>query len=264
MSKILIRTQKIIFAAVLRFQNEKFTYQAATLAFTTLLALVPLLLVLFYFVTIFPFFKDAVLLGENYIVENFVPASIAPIENYFHDFLQQASSLPILNIIFLFITAAILVDTIEDTLNTIWKTSHTKKHLLMSITYWLIFLLLPLIIGISVFLSSYIAIFLDKSNFLFKLIPILINTIVFSLVYIFAPNVRVDWKDGLQSGLVAAILFECLRLGFAMYLHFFPSYALIYGAFATIPIFLFWLYLFWYIVIFSALVIQEKRVKKHN
>lgn len=254
---------KVCIISTLRFFNEKYTYYASALSFTTLLAIVPLLLVIVFLVTIFPFFKEIISVGDSFILNNFVPSSAASIEYYFQGFIKQAARLPGVSIIFLFFTTVTLVHTIEETMNDIWNVPKRKRtnKLIAIFLSWCIFLLLPLLVGISVFSSSYLFSLtwipgfgqVWLSNFLLSLVPILINTAVFSLIYIIIPNVRVPWLIGLSGGFIAAILFELARIGFAYYVERFAGYSMVYGAFAIIPILLLWLYICWFIILFGAL-----------
>ncbi|MBA3661846.1 MAG: YihY family inner membrane protein [Gammaproteobacteria bacterium] len=255
---------RICVEATKRFYNENYSYRASALAFTTLLAIVPLLLVIVFGMTVFPYFMNIILLGENYILQNFVPASAGTIEFYFHGFLTQATRLPAVSILFLFITTILLVHTIEETLNEIWRvpTRVKSKKMLALLFYWILFLLIPFIIGLSIFLTSYAFLLSwisieDKTQltlYFLSILPILINTMIFGLLYIIVPNARVKIINGLIGGMTAALLFEVARISFAFYVDQFPSYALIYGAFAVIPIFLVWLYIFWFIILFGAFV----------
>lgn len=263
---------KICVIAIKRFFNEKYTYRASALAFTTLLAIVPLLFIIVFFSAILPFFEDLVALGEVYILQNFVPESAVLIENYFKTFLQQATHLPIITIIFLICVTITLVHTIEETLNDIWRVPRRKRthKILALLFYWFIFLLIPLLIGLSIFLSSYIFFVGRMINatvfppFLLTLLPVFINTIIFSLFYTIVPNVSIRWSDGLLGGFIAALLFEVARIGFAFFISQFPSYAIIYGAFAAVPIFLLWLYVFWFIILFGALITHSWVSSRHT
>lgn len=253
---------KVCIIAITRFFEEKYTYRTSALAFTTLLAIVPLLFVIVFFSAVFPLFNNIVALGETYILQNFVPESAVMIEKYFTVFLQQTTRLPTLTIIFLIIVTIALVHTIEETLNDIWKVPRRKrsKKALALLLYWLIFLLMPLVIGLSIFISSYIFLLSWMTNatvlppFVLTFLPILINTLIFSVFYTIVPNVKVKLFDGLLGGFIAALLFEVARIGFAFYIAQFPGYSIIYGAFAVIPIFLVWLYVLWFIILFGALI----------
>ncbi|MDR3477367.1 MAG: YihY family inner membrane protein [Gammaproteobacteria bacterium] len=254
-----------------RFWYEQYSFRASSLAFTTLLAIVPLMSVFVFFIATFPIFSNLILLAEGYILQNFVPDSGASIEYYFQGFIHQASRLPVFGIILLFISAMLLINTIEETLNDIWKAPRRKKHLHLVLLYWSVLLSAPLILGLGVFLTSYFISLnwvasatgtLGITSLLLELIPILINTILFALLYTVIPNMIVSWRVGLFGGFVAAILFQVAHYGFTFYFVRFDSYQVIYGAFAAIPIFLIWLYIFWFIILYGALVSQALAAKE--
>lgn len=273
-----MRQRMYDFAAILsialkRFFRERYSYHAAALTFTTLLAIVPLLTIIVFLITAAPFFEDILLLGERYIIENFVPNAAASIQNYFQVFIHQSIQLPTLNIIFLFFITIALVHSFEETLNDIWqvKKRNYAKKIIALIIHWAIFLFIPFIIGFGVFISSYLVLFswISSENLFFYnqilvFLPLLINVFIFTLLYMVVPNIHVSLSEGLLGGMIASLLFEVARIGFAFYIKHFTTYALIYGAFAIIPIFLLWLYVFWFIIIFSALIIHTKHVIKNN
>lgn len=254
---------RICWIAVRSLFEERYTYHASALAFTTLLALVPLLSVIVSVASIFPVFTKIVDLARNYILTNFIPTSRITIEFYLQNFIQQATHLSTIGIIFLFIITGMLIVTVDQTFNEIWQTPKNKKRYSSWLLYWIILLFLPLLIGLSVFVSSYlfsiswfsgIAGALGIEPLLLGCLPFLINTLIFSIVYIIIPRYRVKWRDGFSGGFIAAILFEISKYGFAVYLRLFPSYELIYGTLATIPIFLLWVYIAWLIILYGALV----------
>ena len=246
-----------------RFYFESYSYRASALAFTTLLALVPIFFVGVFIITAFPVFTQIILLSEHYILNNFLPESAASVQFYFSIFIEQTKRLPMISIVFLFVTAILLVNTIEETFNAIWHAPERSKTLYSISIYWLTLLLIPLIIGFSVFISSYITslawissttAMLGITKIFLNLVPLIINTLLFSLIYIFVPNKKVDWHYGVFGAFNAAVICESARVGFTLYIKQFPSYSLIYGTFAIIPIFLLWLYIFWLIVLFGGLL----------
>lgn len=243
--------------------TQRYTYHASALAFITLLALVPLLFVIVSLISIFPIFTKFVDLAQHYIMINFVPASSNVIGYYLGNFTQQAANLPKMGIVFLFITTGILLITIEHTFNEIWQVTNKRNRYTSWLVYWCVLLLTPLLIGLSVFLSSFLfsltwfsgtTIVLGINTLLVACAPILINTMIFSVIYTIIPNYNVRWRDGISGGFVTAILFEISKIGFAFYIKQFPQYELIYGTLAAIPIFLMWIYIAWLIILYGALV----------
>lgn len=270
-SKILLNTLKVYWLAFKRFYREQYTYQASALSFTLLLALVPLLSVVVTIVSLFPVFTKFITLAQNYIVANFLPESSTIIELHLEGFIHQAASLPLIGIVFLFVTTAMSIITIENTLNQIWQIPNQRKKYVSGLTFWIVLLLSPLLIGVSIFLSTYFfsltwvagAIsWLSIDKLLLVMMPIIINTCIFSTIYIVVPQAKVNWRDGVSGGFIAAILFELSRIGFAFYYKISSTYELIYGVFAVIPIFLVWIYVIWVIILYGALVAHEQALQR--
>ena len=263
MIKYLRHCVKIFKISIKRFFKEQYTYRASALAFTTLLSLVPLLTVIVFLVTKFPVFDTINTLAQNYILANFIPTSNSTIQFYLNNFTYQASHLPTLGIIFLLLTAMMLIITIEHTLNDIWYVRWKKRRIVSLLVYWIVLMSAPLLIGFGVLVSTYLFSLSWISSATQELgikapllvcLPLLINTLIFSLLYIVVPNFKVQWTDGFFGGFIAAVIFELAKITFAFYIKRFPSYELIYGALASIPIFLLWLYISWLIILFGALV----------
>jgi membrane protein len=267
MLKALSTGIKIFKLSFHRLFFENYMDRASALAFTTILALVPLLSVIVSFIAWFPIFTRFMTLARNYILTNFIPTSSSTIDYYLESFINQATKLPTMGLLFLLVTVIALIITVETSLNEIWHAP--KKEI--KISSWIINLTLlfisPILIGLSSFLTSYLFSISWVSGTtdtlritapLLAMLPILVNTVMFSALYVIAPNCRVRWNDGFFGGFVAAILFEIARVGFAFYIKKFPSYELIYGTFATIPIFLLWIYISWLIILYGALVLNTK------
>jgi membrane protein len=261
----------ILMTAAKRLYQEQYTYHASALSFTTLLSLVPLISVILTLMTLLPFFNRFVLLTQDYIFANFLPTSSNMIQKYLLAFINQATHLPILGIAFLLFTAITLIIMVEHTLNHIWEAPKRKQKITTMLIYWIILIAMPVVIGFSIAISSYVfslSWFSHTANRLGLLIPLLatipliLNTLIFSALYIAVPNCKVRVIDGVIGGLIASILFEAAKKGFAFYLKHFPSYELIYGTLATIPIFLVWVYISWLILLYGALVTHTKYLMK--
>jgi len=259
---------KIGWIAARRLYKEHYTYHASALAFVTLLTIVPLLTVVLSIISIFPIFAKYVGLAQSYIMLNFIPTSSGVIQHYLESFIRQATTMSKMGILILFITTTLQIVTIENAINHIWQGSDKRKRYFSWLVYWLMLLIAPIFIGLSIVISSYLfsiswfskaVTYLAIKSLLISAVPIVINTVMFSLFYAAIPSVRVKWRDAFFGGLIAAILFEMSKIGFAFYIIKFPSYALIYGALATVPIFLIWIYLVWLIVLYGALITHERQ-----
>lgn len=240
-----------------RFSEDRCFQHAAALAYTTLLSLVPLLAVIFAVLTAFPIFKEFNEQFQAIIFENFVPTSSIVVQNYIQEFVQKTSQLTAAGIWGLIIVSLMLMATIDRALNTIWRTPKTRSLLMSFLVYWSLLTLGPLFIGASLAATSYLVSlplisYAASGIGLLLIMPFLLSVFAFSLLYIIAPNHTVVIKHGIIGGLFAALLFEIAKKGFALYVKHFPTYETIYGALATIPFFLVWIYVSWVIALLGA------------
>ncbi|KTC66598.1 ribonuclease BN (plasmid) [Legionella adelaidensis] len=238
------------------FIEDDCTYRASALAFTTLLAIVPLMSVGLAILSSFPVFHDLIGPVQDFIFANFIPASGKIVQNYLQSFSTQVSKLSALGIIFLFITALLVMYTIERSMNKIWRVSNPRKGVSAFLLYWAILSLAPFFLGLSLAASSYVfSIPFIKgvdTPLLLSYIPILLSFVGFTFLYVIVPNCRVHLIHGLYGALVATILFEGAKQAFVYYLSRYNTYQLLYGAFATIPIFFIWVYWVWLITLLGA------------
>lgn len=243
------------------FVREDYFYRASALAFTTLLALVPFLVVVLFFVTWFPIFHDLISLTEKFLIDNFLPTSIMTVKKYFTEFVGQATRMPVWSVSFLLVTAMLMIRMVETIINLIWKNKRKRKTVSAIILYSLIILLTPLIMGFSIFVSTSllqevwvlkVTQLLGLTLILDFLFPISIDTILFTLLYVVVPNVSVKWRYALLSALITACFLNVFRLMFAIIIARFPSYYFIYGVFDVIPIFMLWLYFSWCVILWGA------------
>jgi len=244
-----------------RFDEDGCFYRAAALAYTTLLSLVPLLAVSFASLTVFPLFQSLGNQVQNFVFKNFIPAAAETVQGYLQQFLSQVSHLSVIGLFALIFTAITVLYTIEQTFNTIWRVHKPRRRMLALLLYWAVLTLAPLVIGLGFAASNHfltlpwVAQFTQTfslSGFIFAIVPFFLTATAFSALYIVIPNCPVRIRDGLIGGMVAAIFFETAKFGFSLYIKMFPTYELIYGALAAIPVFLVWIYLCWLIILLGA------------
>ena len=240
-----------------RFIKGDCTYRASALTFTTLLAIVPLMSVGFSILSTFPVFEDLRAPLQDFIFENFVPSTGKVLQEYLQSFTKQVAKLSIVGVIFLFITALLVMRTIEASMNHIFRVHSQRRGVSAFLLYWAILSLAPILLGLSLAASSYFfSLPFVKGHhaptILLIVSPALISLIGFTFLYIVVPNTKVPITHGLVGALVATFLFETAKKGFAYYLSQFNTYELLYGAFATIPIFFVWVYWTWLITLFGA------------
>ena len=261
LQRVVIVTRRLVRRVVIRLREDGCLRVAAALSFTTLLALVPFVTVVFSMMSLFPVFEQWGQALDEFMYRNFVPAVGEDVKSYLSQFTQQAGRLTAVGLVFLLISALLLLATIEDNFNEIWRVRKGRRFIQRLLAYWTVISLGPLLMMVSLSLTSYIFSLpvistqpelLGVKHTLLGLLPWLFETVAFVLFYMAVPNCVVRFRDAFVGGLIATLLFELAKRGFALYVLNFKSYEVIYGALAAIPIFLIWVYLSWFIVLIGA------------
>ena len=240
-----------------RFIAEQGVLHSAALTYTTLFSLVPLMTLSYAMLALVPSFQGLGTQVEDWIFSNFLPNTGTQIQSSLSQFAAQARSLTVVGVIFLFITALLMMRSIEAALNRIWQVRSGRKFLNSLLIYWAVVTLGPLLIGVGLALSSYLYSLarldqLSGAADWLVILPGILTALAFALVYAVVPHVHVPWRAALIAGLLAAFAFELSKRGFSLFITHFPSYKLIYGAFAAVPIFLVWIFICWSIFIAGA------------
>ncbi len=247
--------------SIKQFIVDGCTYRAAALTYTTLLAIVPLTVVALKIFSYFPTYQYILVQLQDFIFNNFVVSTGEVVRKHLNVFALQALHSSWVGIIFLIITAILLIFTIEEALNYIWKVKKPRNTFLAFFSYWAVVAVGPILLGVSLFATSYLLSLPLLHNVsktvgisLLQIFPILFTFLGFAFLYQAVPNCKVRSKDAFFGALIATILFEASKYFFAIYLKHIASYQLIYGVFATIPIFLLWLYIGWLVTLFGAIM----------
>lgn len=252
------------------FYQARCFRQAGALSYTTLLAIVPILAMGFFVLTLFSFFENLTLAIEAVIFKNFIAAAAQNVQQYLNACINQMQHLPILGILTLLITAVLLITSMEQAFNDIWHLQKTRHSIIAFFIYMIGLILLPILIGTIYIVSSYLTKLspLEMSithKILLFFMPHLAIFIAFAVLYALLPNCKVPLKSAVIGSFVATILFALAKQGFAIYIAKFANYKLIYGALSLIPIFLVWLYVFWLILLFGVVIsyVITKNTKKY-
>lgn len=246
-----------------RGRNANLDQIAGSLTFTTLLSLVPMMTLALTLFAAFPAFNDFKAALEDYLADSFLPEETgAAILSHIADFTANAAGLTAAGLIVLALTAYFLLQTIDRAFSAIWQVRRSRSVARRVVLYSAAALFGPLMIGASLAATTYFitasmgllpqAVWLDK--FLLSAVPVLLTTLGLSLLYKIAPSCVVRWRHALGGAVFAAAGFEVMKHLFGLYLTTFPSYQVIYGAFAAFPIFLIWIYLSWLIALAGALL----------
>lgn len=247
-------------ALLTRIRNDRLTLHAGAMAYVTLLSLVPFIAVLFSLFSAFPGFEQIKGDLQHFIFENFVPTASDVIANQIQGFAANASKMTAIGVLFLVVTALMLISSVDRTINQIFRVQQGRRWSVAFATYWSVLTLGPLLMGVSLALTSYIVsmdIFQQGAlsglrSVLIGLAPFMASWAAFMVLYLLVPNKRIRLRHAMGGAILAAILFEFSKRAFALYVAQVPSYQLIYGALAAIPILFFWIYLCWLIVLVGA------------
>lgn len=255
---------RIIAAAIKRFLLLGHKTHAAALTYTTLFALVPLITVMYSVLSMIPSLQQGRGAIEELLLGNLVPSSAETIMGYLYEFSEQARQLTTIGIVLLMVTAFMMLRSIEDSFNKIWLVKKGRKGVSSFLLYWAVLTLGPLLLSAGIGVSSYIAsLSLWKEDWvpsswvlmLAIVVPYITSFLAFTFIYWAVPNIKVPLKHAAIGGAFVALLFQIGQEIFAEASTFFPSYQLIYGAFAAVPLFLMWLFLSWSVILLGSEVV---------
>ncbi len=248
------------------FMDDQCLRTAASLAYTTLLSLVPLMAVVLVTLSAFPSFQSLGDKVENLLFSSFVPGITSRIWEYLQSFTAKASQLRAAGVVVLIFTSLSMMATIESSFNRIWRVRESRPLWLRFLVYWAVLTLGPLLIGMGLAATTYLISLplvsdietrFELRGHLLLWLPMLLTTLAFTLLYALMPNRSVPLRLSLYGGVVAGLLFELAKRGFAYYVTHFPSHEAIYGAFASVPVFLLWIYISWVVILFGAEVTRS-------
>lgn len=243
-----------------RMTHDRVNVNAGYLAYITLLSIVPMLTVLLSILSSFSVFADVGIVIQNFIITNFVPASGDAVHGALLEFVANTGKMTAVGGAFLFIAALMLISNIDKNLNYIWRVTEKRRAVLSFSMYWMVLTLGPILVGASIAATSYVTslsllqneVVSGAFNTLIRKLPLILSFFTFFGLYLLVPNKKIHFSHAAAGSLVAALLFELSKKGFAAYITQFPSYQVIYGALAAIPILFVWVYLCWLIVLVGA------------
>ncbi|WP_345811069.1 YihY family inner membrane protein [Paraburkholderia sp. PREW-6R] len=251
--------------AAQRSSEDRIAQVAGSLTFTTMLSLVPLATVAFALFTAFPIFASFQTSLQIFLADHLMPPQLnSQIFNYLNQFASKAKGLTTIGMIFLFVTAVMTMMTVESAFNVIWRVRKARPIAQRILVYWAIITLGPILIGVSLSISSYL--FTQSMTFTAaqRMTPLIewalagaalpLTAVAFTILYVYLPNCRVEWRDAVIGGVAAAVAFELAKRGFGYYVRRIPTYTAVYGAFAAVPLFLLWMYLCWFITLAGAMI----------
>jgi membrane protein len=266
--------RNLIRFAANRLDEDRLPQVAGSLTFTTVLSLVPVITVALAIFSAFPLFSTFRSALEDYLVQNMLPSTgvASTIMGYLNQFASKSARLSAVGGAALIVTSAMTIATIEQAFNQIWRVKKARPVVHRVLVYWAIITLGPLLIGISITLTTYFASLINVAVDGFPLIAstfsvitsVFLGTVAFTALYMLIPNQQVDWRDAFWGGLMASIVIEIAKKLFTLYIIKLPTYTVVYGALAVLPIFLLWVYIMWMITLIGAVIAAALPVVRHE
>jgi membrane protein len=246
-----------------RFREDRLGITASSLTFTTLISLVPLFTVALAIFSAFPMFARLEDTLQRWLIQSLVPDNIAKqVLNYLNQFTGKASQMGWAGALVLLVTALTLILTIDRKLNDIWRVRQSRPLTQRVLVYWALLTLGPLLLAGSLTITSY-ALTVSRGvvsalpggvRLLLDSVQLVLVTVGMGALYRYVPNTHVRWVHALLGGLFVAVALDLAKKVLVWYLAQVPSYSVVYGTFATVPILLVWSYVAWVIVLLGAVV----------
>jgi membrane protein len=252
-----------------RFNDDGCFAASGALSYTTLVSLIPLAVIALGSLAVFPILSKVHDELVGMLFRSLVPAVGEQAEWWFRTFTSSAAQTTAIGVASIAATGILLLVTVEDQLNLIWRVTSPRPWVQRILAYWTLVTLGPLLIGISLSLSTYFELAARQvglgqeaaawfaSSWLHSLaraVPASLEFAALTLLYCLIPNCAVRWRDGALGALIATLVIEVLKVGFAIYIGASSFYQTVYGALAVIPIFLLWMYISWMAVLLGAVI----------
>lgn len=247
-----------------QFRDKGLQKSAASLTYVTLFAIVPLMTVTYSMFSVIPAFQGVGDQLQQLIFTHLLPETGQELITYLQDFSKQARKLTLVGVAFLMGSAYIMLGEIEQNFNNIWGGLRGRKGVANFLLYWAVLSMGPLLLGVGLAMSTYLMslrLLVDPYDGLgiialvFEVAPKLLTIAAFTLLFITVPNCKVPFTHGLAGGVVTALVFELLKVLFALIVTH-TSVTLIYGAFAIVPLFLIWVNLMWVVILGGAVLVR--------
>jgi membrane protein len=271
LANVVVEFRWFVRQIVAQFGAHGLLDSAASLTYTTLFAVVPLMTVSYAILSMFPDFSTMGQQIQAFVFENFVPSSSAVIQERLEDFSHQARDLTIAGFAFLLVTAFMMLVTMEKAFNEIWQVAEPRRGIQRFLVYWGVMTCGPPLVVAGLLLSSYLislplitnADTATARQAVLGWLPSLFSLIGFTVLFFAVPNCRVRFRDALVGGLLTTLFFEAAKRFFTTIVGN-ANMQLVYGTFAAVPLFLTWVYLVWVLILSGAIVVRTLGIERDD
>ena len=252
-----------------QFLDDDCMERAGALTYTTLFAFVPMMTIGYFVVSVMPEFSGVGGQIESFVFDNFLPDSSAIVQEKLLEFSERARNLTVAGFVFLYVTAFLMLVTMEKAFNVIWQVAEPRRGLSRFLVYWGVLTLGPALvfgaIGISAYLVS-MPLLTDFETYgvgtvMLGYLPELFTVALFTVLYYAVPNCHVPFKHAALGGSLTMLMVELAKEVFAASVST-SSIEPVYGTFAAVPLFLIWLYFLWVIVLGGAIFVRTLSLER--
>jgi membrane protein len=263
MIRLLKRFYVFWYWVVREFFNQNCISRASALSLTSLLAIVPIIVVMLTVLNMIPSFHSLEGKIQEFIFHNFVPSAGSAIGGYITQITSSRVGLPVMSVVFLFIISVMMIRSLECALNDIWSTGSKRSLGSAFLLYWGCLTLGPVLLGSGLAISSYIlslhilpGISVDDYHKLLLVLPFIFNLCAFTFIYKVIPYAKVNVFHAFLGALFSAVIFEIAKKAFTLYVLNVPTYEVVYGVLAVAPLFIIWVFVSWLIFLLGAIVVN--------
>jgi len=244
-----------------KFFHDHCLDSAGSLTFTTLLSIIPTAMIVVWILGRFEQITDLSLQAQEFLLNNLVPEAANQARSVILELSERRHKVPFYATSILLITALLLVHAIDDKINRIWHAGRFYRPGMRIVYYLLVVIFGPLLLGLSLTLTSYITSLsvireglqlVSGDLLLIRMIPPFFTLLLLTLVFKYSPRENVKLKHALLGALLSSFLLELGKYGFSWYVLQFPNYEMIYGALSFFPIFLIWIYISWCLILLGV------------
>lgn len=247
----------MVIIALKRFVKRQGFDSAAILSFDTLFAIIPGLALGLSVFSLSPYFTELQKHLEQFLFAQLLPQNYDVAIAYIHQFVAQAQSIQGISFAFLMFAVILLLYEIDKRINLTWHDHHHRHWMQGIVSYLFVLFLGPILLGASLFFSSYImALELISSlpgvSAFSWLMPVVLSSFGFALLYYAVPLEKVNFTNALKAGVIAALLLELIKYAMFVFFQYFHLYELIYGTLSIVMLVILWIYIAWVIVLIGA------------
>jgi membrane protein len=237
------------------FIDKELTLFAASLSFYTIFTIIPLLLIMMSLLTALPSFEEHYETIKSFIFSNLMPVNSEAIIDKIDGFLANSAKMGVMGLAMVLVASLLFFKNFEFIANKIFH-AHSRTLWESVTTYWTMLTLTPIALGVSFYISGYVATLMASNSFtsglnILPLVPYFIIWALFFLLFQIAANVKINPRASFISSFIVSVIFSISKNAFIYYVFLNKAYSTMYGSFAILMFLFLWIYVSWIIFIYG-------------